>query len=194
MLVALWYRRASELWRKLRRARSVLCSDDNHARRLDARVLRLCGPMSARRKSGMFALFFGITMSMSAWTSIASAGVTTSADSASEIVARLGHESFLQYCAACHGIDARGGGPAGASLKTPPTDLTAIAARSGGKFSDVDVASRIDGRSMPAAHGSREMPVWGERFSAQLGGGDVGEEAVRGQLLVLLEYLRSIQH
>jgi mono/diheme cytochrome c family protein len=151
--------------------------------------------MSARRSSGLLALLLGIAIpaSMSSWVAVSTAGVTTSTDSASEIVSRLGHESFLQYCAACHGIDARGGGPAGASLKTAPTDLTTIAARSGGKFSDVDVASRIDGRSMPTAHGSREMPVWGERFSAQLGGGDVGEEAVRGQILVLLEYLRSIQ-
>jgi mono/diheme cytochrome c family protein len=151
--------------------------------------------MSAQRKIGMAGLLLGIAIltSMISWIAISTAGVTTSADSASEIVSRLGRESFLQYCAACHGIDSRGGGPAGASLKTAPADLTAIAERSGGKFSDVEIASRIDGRSMPAAHGSREMPVWGERFSAQLGGGDVGEEAVRGQLLILLEYLRSIQ-
>jgi len=140
------------------------------------------------------ALLLGIAIPMSSCIAVSTAGVTTSTDSASEIVSRLGRESFLQYCAACHGIDARGGGPAGASLKIAPPDLTAIAARNSGKFSDVDVANRIDGRSMPPAHGSHDMPVWGERFSAQLGGGDVGEEAVRGQVLVLLEYLRSIQH
>jgi hypothetical protein len=31
-------------------------------------------------------------------------------------------------------------------------------------------------------------------FSEQVGGGSLGEEVVRGNLLVLIEYLRSIQH
>jgi hypothetical protein len=37
------------------------------------------------------------------------------------------------------------------------------------------------------------MPVWGNRFSEQFGGNAVGEEATRGYLLVLIEYLKSIQ-
>ena len=123
----------------------------------------------------------------------AGAGVTTATDTASEIVMRLGHESYLQYCAACHGLDARGNGPVAARLKNVPSDLTRIAERHGGKFADREIADMIDGRAMPAIHGTREMPVWGRRFSTAIGGGDVGEEAVRGQLLILLEYLRSVQ-
>jgi hypothetical protein len=68
-----------------------------------------------------------------------------------------------------------------------------MAARREGRFAEKEIASLIDGRDMPAVHGTREMPVWGKRFSEQLGGGEVGEESVRGQLLVLIEYLRSIQ-
>ena len=45
---------------------------------------------------------------------------------------------------------------------------------------------------MPA-HGSREMPIWGERFREMGGGGAVGEEVVRGNLLILIEYLQTIQ-
>jgi len=37
------------------------------------------------------------------------------------------------------------------------------------------------------------MPIWGERFGEMGGGGSVGEEVVRGNLLILIEYLRSIQ-
>jgi mono/diheme cytochrome c family protein len=122
-----------------------------------------------------------------------SARVVTGADASSEVVAQLGRESYLQYCASCHGLDARGDGPVGASLKQAPPDLTAVAERRQGSFSDREIASLIDGRSMPMAHGTREMPVWGRRFSAQLGGGEVGEESVRGYLLLLVEYLRSIQ-
>jgi len=125
--------------------------------------------------------------------SSATAGVKTSADALSDVVTQLGRESYLQYCAACHGGDASGNGPVGASLKAAPLDLTRIAARRDGKFPEQEIAALIDGRTMPAVHGTREMPVWGRRFSAELGGGQVGEEAVRGQLLILLEYLRSIQ-
>jgi hypothetical protein len=52
---------------------------------------------------------------------------------------------------------------------------------------------QIDGRAMAAAHGSRDMPVWGVRFGEKFGGEGVGEEAVRGHLLVLMNYLKSIQ-
>jgi hypothetical protein len=37
------------------------------------------------------------------------------------------------------------------------------------------------------------MPVWGERFGEQVGGGSLGEEVVRGNLLILVNYLQSIQ-
>ena len=123
----------------------------------------------------------------------AAAGVKTSADALSDVVTQLGRESYLQYCAACHGGDGSGNGPVGASLKTAPLDLTRIAARRDGKFPEQEITALIDGRTMPAVHGTREMPVWGRRFSAEMGGGEVGEEAVRGQMLILLEYLRSIQ-
>ena len=43
------------------------------------------------------------------------------------------------------------------------------------------------------AHGSREMPVWGERFGANVPEAGVSEEIVRGRVLVLVEYLKSIQ-
>ena len=56
-----------------------------------------------------------------------------------------------------------------------------------------DIAATIDGRAQVRAHGSREMPIWGERFSEQVGGGSLGEEVVRGNLLILIQYLQSIQ-
>jgi hypothetical protein len=56
-----------------------------------------------------------------------------------------------------------------------------------------EIAASIDGRTVVSAHGSREMPIWGERFGEMGGGGSIGEEVVRGNLLVLMEYLQSIQ-
>lgn len=132
-------------------------------------------------------------LAMTLLASAACAEVRTKSDAASEVVVQIGRESYVQYCSSCHGADGRGGGPVAPALKTPPPDLTKLSARREGRFSEKEIASLIDGRDMPAVHGTREMPVWGKRFSEQLGGGEIGEESVRGQLLVLVEYLRSIQ-
>jgi mono/diheme cytochrome c family protein len=105
----------------------------------------------------------------------------------------VGQQYFVQYCAACHGIDGQGNGPVAPVLRTPPADLTRIAQRRGGQFPDAEIAALIDGRTMTPAHGSREMPVWGQRFAEKFGGEAVGEEAVRGHLLVLMQYLKSVQ-
>jgi cytochrome c2 len=45
-----------------------------------------------------------------------------------------GQVMYKQYCAACHGIDAKGNGPAASTLKTLPPDLTTLAKRHMGKF------------------------------------------------------------
>jgi mono/diheme cytochrome c family protein len=105
----------------------------------------------------------------------------------------IGQEYFQQYCSACHGLDGRGTGPVAPALKTPPADLTRISQRRGGKFPAADIGAIIDGRTIIEAHGSREMPVWGHKFADKFGGGSVGDEAVRGHLLVLIDYLKSIQ-
>jgi mono/diheme cytochrome c family protein len=38
-----------------------------------------------------------------------------------------GQEMFVNYCAACHGKDGKGDGPAAPALKVAPADLTALA-------------------------------------------------------------------
>ena len=75
-----------------------------------------------------------------------------------------GRQMFDAYCAACHGQSGIGNGPAAAALKTPPTNLTKLAAGNGGTFPASHVAATITGDQMTAAHGSKEMPVWGPVF------------------------------
>jgi mono/diheme cytochrome c family protein len=109
------------------------------------------------------------------------------------VLAELGAEAFPRYCGSCHGVRGEGDGPSADALRTRPADLTRIAARRGGSFPAGEIARTIDGRFAIAAHGSREMPVWGERFGETIPDSGVGEEIARGKIAVLVEYLRSIQ-
>lgn len=62
------------------------------------------------------------------------------------------------------GIDAKGNGPAAAALKKAPPNLTLLAKQSGGRFPTQRIRDYIDGtgKGSTPAHGSREMPVWGD--------------------------------
>ena len=101
-----------------------------------------------------------------------------------------GPELFRAYCAACHGTDAKGGGPAASSLKTKPPDLTRIAQRRGGIFPAQQVERIITGEeTSPVAHGSREMPVWGPILGQIQRDQDLGKVRVRN----LARYLESLQ-
>jgi mono/diheme cytochrome c family protein len=108
-------------------------------------------------------------------------------------LAELGEPQFKAYCASCHGLRGRGDGPAAGSLRTPPADLTRIAARRGGSFPDGEIAQKIDGRFTIGAHGSREMPVWGEVFSQGIPDSSTAESVARGKVAVIVEYLKTLQ-
>ena len=101
-----------------------------------------------------------------------------------------GKQMFNAYCASCHGQDAKGNGPAAPALKVPATDLTTLAAKHGGAFPDSHVAEAIKGDWMVAAHGSKEMPVWGPVF-LYLGERDPGLMQLRVRNLT--KYIASLQ-
>jgi mono/diheme cytochrome c family protein len=109
------------------------------------------------------------------------------------VLAEMGAEVYTRHCASCHGVSGRGDGPVNVALKIPSPDLTRIAQRRGGEFPEGEIARFIDGRFEVPAHGSREMPVWGERFGASIPESSVAEEIGRGKIATLLDYLASIQ-
>lgn len=74
-------------------------------------------------------------------------------------------------------------------MQPKPPDLTKIAARSGGTFSDEVVFRTIDGRSPKAGHGGQGMPVWGDAFGRR---GQTPEDT-RRRVDAVVQYLRSIQ-
>jgi mono/diheme cytochrome c family protein len=110
----------------------------------------------------------------------------------------VGKREFEVHCAGCHGMDARGKGPNASSLKVAPSDLTLLAKRNVGVFPTDRVIGVIDGRAEIASHGSREMPVWGDRYAIgaaeHFAGSPYDQEVhIRGRVLVLVDYLRRIQ-
>lgn len=98
-----------------------------------------------------------------------------------------GRKLYVQYCASCHGMDAKGTGPVAASLKVAPTDLTTIAKRNG-SFDRLKVENSINGEVSVAAHGTGEMPVWGAYFRKQQGQG-----ISVLNIYALMKYLEAVQ-
>jgi mono/diheme cytochrome c family protein len=101
-----------------------------------------------------------------------------------------GKDMFMNYCAVCHGKDGTGGGPAAAAMKKAPSDLTTLAARSGGKFPELRVAETIRGDVGNPAHGSKDMPVWGEVFQSMSRDSGAGKQM---RVANLTAYIKSIQ-
>jgi mono/diheme cytochrome c family protein len=99
----------------------------------------------------------------------------------------------MRYCATCHGATATGDGPLGKALKNGPPNLTLLAKKNGGKFPYMEVLDIIDGTNPVPSHGGKEMPAWGETFQSDVGGDTMQQAAVRGRLMLLTDYIRSIQ-
>lgn len=100
----------------------------------------------------------------------------------------VGKMEYQSSCASCHGIDAKGDGPVSKELKTRPADLTVLAKSNNGVFPYNRVYEMVDGRnSTISSHGTREMPVWGYRFTPP--------EAFRfkTRILAVIDYLNRVQ-
>lgn len=119
----------------------------------------------------------------------------------------IGKSEFQSSCASCHGTDAKGKGPVTAQLKVPPSDLTMLAKNNNGVFPTSAVYETIDGSKTISAHGTREMPIWGERFNPVInlphhvdpsywekaGPEQRPEIVVRRRILSVIDYLGRIQ-
>lgn len=104
-----------------------------------------------------------------------------------EAFVKKGRQLFTQYCAVCHGSDARGNGPVAAELKKQPADLTVIQ-KQGEKFPTYRVMTFIEGERVVPAHGTREMPIWGTVFRRTK-----DEMREQGDVYALVKYIESLQ-
>lgn len=102
--------------------------------------------------------------------------------------ASSGKEMFGAYCAACHGLDGTGNGPAASALKKAPADLTQLASKNGGKFPAAHVYAVLNEVDSPV-HGSKQMPVWGPLLSSV----SLSQGEVQLRINNLVNYVESLQ-
>ncbi len=101
--------------------------------------------------------------------------------------------AYLRYCSACHGESGKGDGVVAQLMRPRPTDLTKLSRENKGEFPFLRTMHIIDGRTTMRAHGDPDMPVWGEIFVAEEGMTSVQQLQVRGKVLLITEYLVTIQ-
>jgi mono/diheme cytochrome c family protein len=98
-------------------------------------------------------------------------------------------DMYVTYCAACHGKQGKGDGPAASALKVAPPDLTTLAKHNHGVFPRDRVYKTINGQAAVSAHGSEEMPVWGKLFHSV----DKDNSWTLLRLKNLTDYIESLQ-
>lgn len=114
----------------------------------------------------------------------------------------FGQIEYMNSCVACHGVSGKGDGPVTDFLSgAVPTDLTVMQQNNGGVFPVIAVYDMIEGSMLPSAHGTRDMPIWGNRFRDRTTAPDgvtvfspsETERYVNARILALIEYLASLQ-
>jgi mono/diheme cytochrome c family protein len=89
-----------------------------------------------------------------------------------------GEAQYVKFCASCHGIAAKGDGPLAKSFNPPPTNLTQLAEKNGGRFPLVRVYDAIDGTAGVNAHDGTYMLL---------------PTIVADPILRVIEYLMTLQ-
>jgi mono/diheme cytochrome c family protein len=104
-----------------------------------------------------------------------------------------GQQMYVTYCAACHGAGGTGDGPAASALKTHPTDLTTLSQKNGGVFPTDHIASVLRLGVATPAHGTVEMPIWGDLLPSLSTGSKDSSTEVQQRILNLTNYLKKLQ-
>lgn len=100
-----------------------------------------------------------------------------------------GAEMYKNYCAACHGKEGKGDGPAVEFLKTPPPDLRMLTQRNHGQYPADHVATTLRLGTGSRAHGTSDMPLWGDLFRTVDANQSAGELRVHN----LTTFVESLQ-
>jgi mono/diheme cytochrome c family protein len=134
------------------------------------------------------AIVFAVLLSSAAQEKV----VKTNATAIAPANASSGIAMYTAYCAACHGADGKGSGPAASAFKNQPTDLTMLSKKNNGKFPSEHFNSILKFGTSVKAHGSAQMPVWYSLFrSLDSSATDDGITMMR--IKNLREYLETLQ-
>jgi mono/diheme cytochrome c family protein len=117
---------------------------------------------------------------------------TIKSEALKDTAADSGSEMFRTYCAVCHGPNGRGDGPAASALKKQPADLTQLTTKNAGKFPALRIAGYIEGNQVVAAHGTRDMPIWGKLFRS-LGPTDSSDATTKLRIHNITNYVETLQ-
>ncbi|MEY4864412.1 MAG: hypothetical protein RLZ51_2507 [Pseudomonadota bacterium] len=147
----------------------------------------------------VFTLGMGVGMGTAAGLLPGAAFAQPAVSSESPVSPDYGRSEYLSNCAGCHGIEGRGDGHFREFLVRAPADLSRLSRENQGVFPVQRVIDVIDGRTLIAGHGQREMPIWGADYRAQAhalygGSGPVHAESyVRYRIQLLIGYLMRLQ-
>lgn len=107
-----------------------------------------------------------------------------------------GESLYLENCVSCHGVYGHGDGPIAKVSRTPPADLTKIAARRDGVWPMLEVMSIIDGYSRNTLP-REDMPVFESFLDNEMVEFDTGNGEVvlaPSKLIEIVEYLETLQN
>jgi len=103
-----------------------------------------------------------------------------------------GARLYFNHCAACHGEGGESDGPVAATLNVTIPNLRTLAQRNDGAFPTEAVRAYIDGRELRAAHGDRQMPIWGTVFRGPEQ--STAERTVRRRIDALVTFIATLQY
>jgi mono/diheme cytochrome c family protein len=125
-------------------------------------------------------------LALGALAALLSSGCTSHAARDSDT---SGAELFARNCAGCHGHDGEGGGPTAVAIGITPPNLRTLRMRNGGQFPADAVTAYVDGRRAPAAHMTRQMPVWGSVFQES-----EGRAAATERIDAIVAFIERLQY
>ena len=136
----------------------------------------------------------GLRGTMIGLCAFAALSVTSASAIAADEAITVGKNNYMKYCATCHGPSGTGtDGVASRLFTKPPTNLTTLSKNHGGKFPMMEVIGIVRGDQPIAAHGTKEMPIWGQTFGKPLSDGMYGKDAADAQIMNIGQYLETIQ-
>lgn len=140
-------------------------------------------------------LFFALAAAI-----VVGIGYQAQSQSANNVVVKVnttpttdGKQLYVNYCAPCHGVNAKGDGPVASSLKQPTTDLTMLSKNNGGKYPSERIVAVLNFGLANPAHGTAAMPVWGPMLSTMNSSNDAHGDLTALKISNLSEYLKSLQ-